>query len=213
MPRRPGHGALGAALLALAWISCAPGQPVAQTTTASRFAAEVAALSEPGGFFDTDNLISNERSYLHAVSDLDQARVRRRLSRRRRNKFLISPPSGPTSYHRRPATTCCSTCSSRPSSRSLRRGPTISVLFDGQGHAAGRQRIDRRARRSSGSRRTAGARSARIFTRIDRNQNERRAAVNRRPPTIDRFHRQFIDGGLSCSFTARAAPQFGYPRT
>jgi hypothetical protein len=40
------------------------------------FAAEVAALSEPGGYFDTDNLISNERSYLHAISDLTDARVR-----------------------------------------------------------------------------------------------------------------------------------------
>ncbi|MGI9625565.1 MAG: hypothetical protein ACR2QM_01905 [Longimicrobiales bacterium] len=31
----------------------------------------VASLSEAGGYFDTDNLISNETSYLHALSDLD----------------------------------------------------------------------------------------------------------------------------------------------
>jgi hypothetical protein len=36
------------------------------------FAARVAALSEPGGFFDTDNLISNERSYLHVVPALQR---------------------------------------------------------------------------------------------------------------------------------------------
>jgi len=34
------------------------------------FAQTIAALSGPGGYFDTDNLISNERSYLHAISDL-----------------------------------------------------------------------------------------------------------------------------------------------
>ncbi len=34
------------------------------------FASLVAQLSEPGGYFDTDNLISNERSYLHVVPAL-----------------------------------------------------------------------------------------------------------------------------------------------
>ena len=34
------------------------------------FASRVAQLSEPGGYFDTDNLISNERSYLHVVPAL-----------------------------------------------------------------------------------------------------------------------------------------------
>jgi hypothetical protein len=36
----------------------------------SAFAQLVAALSEPGGFFDTDNLISNEDAYLHPTSTL-----------------------------------------------------------------------------------------------------------------------------------------------
>lgn len=34
------------------------------------FAGTVARLSEPGGFFDTDNLVSNEQSYLHVVGTL-----------------------------------------------------------------------------------------------------------------------------------------------
>ena len=42
----------------------------------SDFGRRIAALSEPGGYFDTDNLISNERSYLHAISDLRAAGVR-----------------------------------------------------------------------------------------------------------------------------------------
>jgi hypothetical protein len=34
------------------------------------FAGTIARLSEPAGYFDSDNLISNETSYLHAVSHL-----------------------------------------------------------------------------------------------------------------------------------------------
>lgn len=40
------------------------------------FAARIEALSGPAGYFDTDNLISNERSFLHAISDLRSAGVR-----------------------------------------------------------------------------------------------------------------------------------------
>jgi hypothetical protein len=39
------------------------------------FAAQVQALSEPGGYFDTDNLISNERSYLQVLPDLERTGV------------------------------------------------------------------------------------------------------------------------------------------
>ncbi len=47
--------------------------PVRQTTP---FAGLVARLSEPGGFFDSDNLVSNETSYLHVVPALHALRVR-----------------------------------------------------------------------------------------------------------------------------------------
>ena len=39
------------------------------------FAGTVARLSEAPGYFDSDNLISNETSYLHAVSHLRSARI------------------------------------------------------------------------------------------------------------------------------------------
>ena len=39
------------------------------------FAGTVARLSEPAGYFDSDNLISNETSYLHAVSHLRSGQV------------------------------------------------------------------------------------------------------------------------------------------
>jgi hypothetical protein len=48
----------------------------ARTQAPNSFAAQIAALSEPGGYFDTDNLISNERSYLDVVPELRRRGVR-----------------------------------------------------------------------------------------------------------------------------------------
>ena len=42
---------------------------------APTFASHVASLSEPGGYFDTDNLISNERSYLQILPELRRANL------------------------------------------------------------------------------------------------------------------------------------------
>jgi hypothetical protein len=54
--------------------------PVAAQTPARleprEFGALVQRLSEPPGYFDTDNLISNEDSYLHAVTGLERYGVR-----------------------------------------------------------------------------------------------------------------------------------------
>lgn len=51
----------------------APLPTIVRDTT---FAATVARLSEPGGYFDTDNLISNEASYQHVLGGLDELRLR-----------------------------------------------------------------------------------------------------------------------------------------
>src|SRR5690349_10221818 len=40
------------------------------------FAQTIARLSEPNGYFDTDNLISNESSYLQVIPDLARRGVR-----------------------------------------------------------------------------------------------------------------------------------------
>ena len=56
-----------AGLTTLALAAPAGGQLPSRLEPA-QFAALVERLSEPGGFFDTDNLVSNEDSYLHAVS-------------------------------------------------------------------------------------------------------------------------------------------------
>jgi hypothetical protein len=49
------------------------GTPVAQPD--SSFAALVAKLSEPGGYFDSDNLVSNELSYEHVLGAMRRLRV------------------------------------------------------------------------------------------------------------------------------------------
>jgi hypothetical protein len=50
----------------------APAQLAADTS----FAGLVARLSEPGGYFDSDNLISNEASYLHVIGALRERGTR-----------------------------------------------------------------------------------------------------------------------------------------
>lgn len=76
----------GAVLLALAALGCDPVAGRGAVPEAARgavpapadttFPGLVAALSEPGGYFDTDNLISNESSYLHVLGALDSLGVR-----------------------------------------------------------------------------------------------------------------------------------------
>ncbi len=61
--------ALGVLVLVLA------GGQSAQLQTPGSFAATIAGLSEPGGDFDTDNLISNERSFLSVLPELREAGV------------------------------------------------------------------------------------------------------------------------------------------
>lgn len=83
--RRPVALALLAALVAACEPGAAPGAAPAATTAAAgrgprpladtTFATLVARISEPGGYFDTDNLISNERGYLKVIGALDRAGV------------------------------------------------------------------------------------------------------------------------------------------
>jgi hypothetical protein len=47
----------------------------AQVAAPSDFARQIRELSEPAGTFDTDNLISNERSYLHVLPALKRLKV------------------------------------------------------------------------------------------------------------------------------------------
>src|SRR6266436_6052354 len=65
-----------ALLLGVALIAAVATSPVRTATqTVSGFAALSEQLSEPNGDFDTDNLISNESSYLHVIPALEQGGV------------------------------------------------------------------------------------------------------------------------------------------
>jgi hypothetical protein len=72
--RRHALRAAAIALLLLTGIS-APERTHA-TQTAAAFASQIDTLSERGGYFDTDNLISNERSYLDVIPELKRRGVR-----------------------------------------------------------------------------------------------------------------------------------------
>ena len=61
-----------AAVAALAFVLLLPPQAQAPGS----FAHRIAALSEPGGYFDTDNLVSNEASYLEVLPELARRKVR-----------------------------------------------------------------------------------------------------------------------------------------
>src|SRR5438045_956223 len=59
---------VGLVLAAVAVIGTWRG--LAQPAPVASFARQIRDLSEPGGSFDTDNLLSNERSYLHVIPGL-----------------------------------------------------------------------------------------------------------------------------------------------
>lgn len=63
---------MAAALLVVAALAALPARG---ERPAASFAERVRDLSEPSGYFDTDNLISNEASYLHVVPQLIESGV------------------------------------------------------------------------------------------------------------------------------------------
>lgn len=66
-------GSLCTIVFACALVSAAPAQKAAREQ--ATFAGQIAALSEAGGYFDTDNLISNESSYLQVIPELQRRGV------------------------------------------------------------------------------------------------------------------------------------------
>src|SRR5579862_4250155 len=76
MIRRPYKGSMSRlnAAAATAMIAAVVALGLAQAPLP--FAQTIAKLSEPNGYFDTDNLISNESSYLQVVPELTRRNVR-----------------------------------------------------------------------------------------------------------------------------------------
>lgn len=63
-------------LAVLALLTGGSGNLETAAQPAATFASQIEALSEPGGYFDTDNLISNERSYVEVLPELERTGVK-----------------------------------------------------------------------------------------------------------------------------------------
>lgn len=205
-------------LILLALASHHPGPAAAQTS----FARTIAELSEPGGYFDTDNLISNERSYLWVLPDLDDAGVRG-------GAYIGVGPDQNFSYIARVQPAVAFIVDIRRDNLLLHllfkalfaESPTRAAYL---GQLLGR----------SAPRATPTSRQATMADLVDAMDQAPRLSVaavealrarldaaigrmglplsaeDRR--TIDRFHRTFIDEGLDLQFTSTGrAPQSYYP--
>ena len=219
-----------AALLCAFALAAAPAASGQRPATARRPAATaidarelgrlVATLSEPGGYFDTDNLISNERSYLHVLGALDRRGVRG-------GAYIGVGPDQNFSYIAR----------IRPSIAfiiDLRRDNLLQQLMFKALFARARNRAEYLALllgrpMPAGSRwaalpadslvawldatpatpASAGAARAAVLAEVRRSGV---AVTEDELATIARFHGAFIDAGLDLRFTSTGrAPRSYYP--
>ena len=200
---------------------CAPQRDTAPPPPTS-FASLVDRLSERPGYFDTDNLISNERSYLHVAPDL------RALAAHNRSVYLGVGPDQNFSYiaHVRPSLAILI---------DVRRDNLLLHLLFKALFAEARTRAAYLAMLTGRAPPPAPVEQARsldaIVTYIDRapplSEPELRALRARLTAvvrsfgvplsdndraTIDRFHMRFVADGLRLQFNSFGRlPQYDYP--
>jgi hypothetical protein len=207
------------ALVALALLLAAPR--TGEISAGRGFAAQIEALSEPGGYFDTDNLISNERSYLQVFSEIDREGVKG-------GAYVGVGPDQNFSYiaHIRPSIAFIV---------DIRRDNLLLHLLFKALFQQARTRLEylallfgRPVPRDQDNWR--GESIARLAAYIDAHPPDRQAIVALRArtdavitrfgvrlskadlATIDRFHRTFINAGLEMRFeSAGRPPQTHYP--
>jgi hypothetical protein len=201
-----------------------PQRPDKTPHPRSSFASMVAELSERPGYFDTDNLVSNERSYLHVVPEL------RALARHNgRGVYIGVGPDQNFSYiaHLRPSLAIVidirrenlllhllfkalfAQARTRAEYLALLTGrPPPLPVTDWKLRAIDEivEYIDR-----TGSLPDAGLRASRDrLTRLIDSFGVPLSDSDR--STINRFHRRFIAEGLSLQFnTTGRPPQYDYP--
>lgn len=213
----------------LAWTGFAlaailPLSPRGGTQIESGFAARIESLSEPAGYFDTDNLISNERSYLHVAPAL------REMARRGAGGvYLGVGPDQNFSYiaHARPSLAILI---------DVRRDNLLLHLLFKAIFAEARSRLEYLALLTGRQSPAAGTDWSQrpvdaLVTYIDAAPRLSDAGVtalrgrlagvirgfgvamtDADRSTIDRFHRRFIDAGLGLQFNSTGrAPQYDYP--
>ena len=211
--------AVAASIVALA-LGGWSGHAQAPAPAASGFAAQIAALSEADGYFDTDNLISNEQSYLSVLPDIERAALRG-------GAYIGVGPDQNFSYiaAARPSVAFIidvrrdnlllhllfkalfSLSRTRVDYLSLLCGRTVPAdagPWRDKGIAALTDYVDAAA---MPDRAATDALRARVTTAI-RSFGVALSDVDLR--TIDRFHRRFIDAGLGLRFQSLGRPPQGY---
>jgi hypothetical protein len=185
------------------------------------FASLVSQLSERPGYFDTDNLVSNERSYLHVAPDLLALRTRGRgvylgvgpdqnfsyiaqlrpslaiLVDIRRDNLLLHLLFKALFAEARTRTAYLATLTGRSPPADERGTRTLDEII---------KAIDRAAPLSDAEFRALRARVTRVIGSFGVPLSDSDLA------TIDRFHRRFAAEGLSLRFNSFGRqPQYGYP--
>jgi hypothetical protein len=207
---------VAAALALAAAVSLLPaGRPAGQS--ASSFAQQIAALSEPGGYFDTDNLVSNESSYLQVLPELRRRAVTGGV-------YIGVGPDQNFTYIAELRPTLAFIVDIRRDNLLLHllfkalfqlsrsRIEYLSMLFgrpvpadDGRWRSATIERLVEYVERTPVS--GVDPLRARVDRTID-GFGVPIAADERR--TIDRFHRGFIDAGLALRFQSAGQPPRSY---
>jgi hypothetical protein len=197
------------------------GSAPARTQSSGTFAAQIDALSERGGYFDTDNLISNERSYLDVVPELKRRGVHG-------GAYIGVGPDQNFSY----------IAAVRPEIAfivDIRRDNLLLHLLFKALFSMARSRVEylalllgRPVPAAADSWKTASI--EKIVGHVDAPALDAPAIAALRTKTdeavvrigvslssedratIDRFHRRFIEGGVALQFqSAGRPPQFHYP--
>ena len=190
----------------------------------SSFGTLVAELSEEPGYFDTDNLISNERSYLHVAPEL-----RALAGHNGRGVYLGVGPDQNFSYiaHLRPSMAIVidirrenlllhllfkalfAEAGTRVEYLAMLTGrPPPPSVSDWKGRAIGEivEYIDRTRALAEADLRGSRGRLTRVIDAFGVPLTDSDRA------TVDRFHRRFIAEGLSMKFNSFGRPpQYDYP--
>jgi hypothetical protein len=219
MPRR------SASILAMTCILVAAGWAVRPQSppppTRPSFARLIGELSEPGGYFDTDNLISNEKSYLHVIPQLEQSVAG--------GVYIGVGPDQNFSYiaRVRPATAFIvdirrdnlllhllfkalfAASRNRVEYLSLLTGRTVPDRVESWNQAG----IDEIVTSIDGAKPAAPADIVALDRKLHESIQEFGVSLSAKDlETIDRFHRTFVDAGLSLRFqTFGRQPQSYYP--
>jgi hypothetical protein len=212
--------ALWPLIAAGALLSAAP--PQNRPRELSTFAGQIAALSETGGYFDTDNLISNESSYLQVIPELQRRGVRG-------GAYIGVGPDQNFTYIAEVRPTIAFIIDIRRDNMLLHlffkalfqlsrtREDYLAMLFGRHLPAA----AGRSAREASiedlvkaiDSRGVDAAGVAEVRARVFSTVTKTGVPISQEDlATIARFHARFVDGGLSLQFqSAGRPPQSHYP--